>query len=371
VDKQQSDCSNSRVIYGNSSHRKADLENLTKMCYAYGKQISRTGTSNVIFGYNGRDGVVTDANGLIYMRARYYSPEMRRFINADIIPGEISNAITLNRFAYANGNPVSNVDPFGLSTERGSAGKDYLDMRKILPWNQLELCYNLFSNNESSDKKINKGLVDKYEQYGNLIIAALEQLEVKMKKFHTTPTGIDAQSVFEDAKMKIIEAINKNTYPDSFLCDAKFYIEINSNFNRSGSELTSELIGFVPYVGELVSMIEILSNDEIKDIYLFDTLFSLSTQEEIAKLTPYFDDLKILGNFFTVVGVVDAIETIANINSSKNKGTDIVIYYSVNGDSTYMYEAFVDNKFNFDEFYSGYIDYGAIETKYAFKIIEE
>ena len=53
------------------------------------------------------------------MRARYYSPELRRFINADIIAGEISNAITLNRYAYANGNPVSNIDPFGLSAERG------------------------------------------------------------------------------------------------------------------------------------------------------------------------------------------------------------------------------------------------------------
>ena len=81
----------------------------------YGKLISRTGTNKVIFGYNGRDGVVTDDNGLIYMRARYYSPEMKRFINADIVAGGISNAITLNRFAYANGNPVSFVDPFGLS----------------------------------------------------------------------------------------------------------------------------------------------------------------------------------------------------------------------------------------------------------------
>ena len=43
----------------------------------YGKLITRTGTSKVIFGYNGRDGVVTDDNGLIYMRARYYSPQER------------------------------------------------------------------------------------------------------------------------------------------------------------------------------------------------------------------------------------------------------------------------------------------------------
>ena len=85
----------------------------------YGKMTEHIGNSFVILGYNGRDGVVTDRNGLLYMRARYYSPEMRRFINGDILHGEISNAITLNRYAYANGNPVSNTDPFGLSKERG------------------------------------------------------------------------------------------------------------------------------------------------------------------------------------------------------------------------------------------------------------
>ena len=86
----------------------------------YGKLLTRTGTSKVIFGYNGRDGVVTDDNGLIYMRARYYSPEMKRFINADIVAGKLSNAITLNRFAYANGNPVSFIDPFGLWSLKGA-----------------------------------------------------------------------------------------------------------------------------------------------------------------------------------------------------------------------------------------------------------
>ena len=97
----------------------------------YGKLISRTGTNKVIFGYNGRDGVVTDDNGLIYMRARYYSPEMKRFINADIVAGGISNAITLNRFAYANGNPVSNIDPFGLMSEAAYRRKAGLDEERM------------------------------------------------------------------------------------------------------------------------------------------------------------------------------------------------------------------------------------------------
>ena len=80
----------------------------------YGKQISHTGNSFIIFGYNGRDGVITDVNGLLYMRSRYYSPELRRFVNADVLHGNISNSPSLNRYAYVNGNPVSFVDPFGL-----------------------------------------------------------------------------------------------------------------------------------------------------------------------------------------------------------------------------------------------------------------
>ena len=35
--------------------------------------------------YNCRDGVMSDENGLYYMRARYYHPEIERFINADIV----------------------------------------------------------------------------------------------------------------------------------------------------------------------------------------------------------------------------------------------------------------------------------------------
>ena len=77
----------------------------------YGKLESRTGTSLIIFLYNGRDGVVTDSNGLLYMRARYYSPDLKRFVNADIIAGVITDPVTLNRYAYTNGNPVSNIDP--------------------------------------------------------------------------------------------------------------------------------------------------------------------------------------------------------------------------------------------------------------------
>ena len=88
-----------------------------------------------IFLHNGRDGVATDPNGLLYMRARFFAQNLRRFVNSDVIIGEISNAITLNRYAYANGNPVSNVDPFGLSAERTEEADEiqkWIDKLEIL-----------------------------------------------------------------------------------------------------------------------------------------------------------------------------------------------------------------------------------------------
>lgn len=86
----------------------------------YGKLTARTGNTDTPFQYNGRDGAMTDENGLLYMRARYYSPELKRFVNADVFQGNLNNHQTLNRYAYANGNPVSNIDPFGLAAESGS-----------------------------------------------------------------------------------------------------------------------------------------------------------------------------------------------------------------------------------------------------------
>ncbi|WP_152961918.1 toxin C-terminal domain-containing protein [Aneurinibacillus migulanus] len=80
----------------------------------YGEALEHQGETEQPFRYNGRDGVMTDANGLYYMRARYYNPEIKRFVNRDVMAGAIDYAQTLNRYAYVNGNPISYVDPFGL-----------------------------------------------------------------------------------------------------------------------------------------------------------------------------------------------------------------------------------------------------------------
>ncbi|HTI72502.1 MAG TPA: RHS repeat-associated core domain-containing protein [Candidatus Limnocylindria bacterium] len=87
---------------------------------AYGLITKRTGTTDTPFLFNGRFGVMTDANGLYYMRARYYNPFLRRFVNAD--PSGLAGG--LNQYAYANGNPASLIDPFGLAAI-GESGSSY------------------------------------------------------------------------------------------------------------------------------------------------------------------------------------------------------------------------------------------------------
>ncbi|MBP3459522.1 MAG: hypothetical protein J6K58_09950 [Lachnospiraceae bacterium] len=57
--------------------------------------------------YNGKYGVSTDRNGLYYMRARYYNQDIKRFINRDVVSGDITNSQSLNRYRYVQGNPVS------------------------------------------------------------------------------------------------------------------------------------------------------------------------------------------------------------------------------------------------------------------------
>ena len=51
--------------------------------------------------------------GLIYMNARYYMPEVGRFISPDTIVPEPGNPQSFNRYAYALNNPIKYNDPSG------------------------------------------------------------------------------------------------------------------------------------------------------------------------------------------------------------------------------------------------------------------
>jgi RHS repeat-associated protein len=63
------------------------------------------------FKFVGQHGVMTESNGMYYMRARYYDPEVGRFISEDPIGFQGGDT---NLMAYVGNNPVLLIDPSGL-----------------------------------------------------------------------------------------------------------------------------------------------------------------------------------------------------------------------------------------------------------------
>ncbi|QGQ93740.1 RHS repeat-associated core domain-containing protein [Paenibacillus psychroresistens] len=51
--------------------------------------------------------------GLYYLRARYYDPQIGRFINKDTYEGDIKYPLSLNLYTYVYNNPLKYIDPTG------------------------------------------------------------------------------------------------------------------------------------------------------------------------------------------------------------------------------------------------------------------
>jgi len=98
---------------------------------SYGNQTQGPTTNTTVFRWHGTLGCITDANGLVYMRARYYNPRIMRWLSSD--PAGFSGG--LNLFAAFGNNPISKTDPLGLcSNQMVSSGltNPYLNTASLL-----------------------------------------------------------------------------------------------------------------------------------------------------------------------------------------------------------------------------------------------
>jgi RHS repeat-associated protein len=76
----------------------------------YGNLVGTQGTPQTPFGFTGE---MTDPNGLVYLRNRYYDPSLGVFPNLDPVEGAPDIPMSLNRYSYAQGNPINLTDPSG------------------------------------------------------------------------------------------------------------------------------------------------------------------------------------------------------------------------------------------------------------------
>ncbi len=78
----------------------------------FGQVRSRIGSAAQPFAFAGEQ---TDGElGLVYLRARYYDPQVGRFVTQDTFPGHAREPQTINKYVYASDNPVLVTDPTGL-----------------------------------------------------------------------------------------------------------------------------------------------------------------------------------------------------------------------------------------------------------------
>jgi RHS repeat-associated protein len=87
----------------------------------YGNPVASAGTAQTSYGF---DAEQTDSNGLVYLRARHYAPDMGRFMSRDTWQGDDRQPMSYNRWNYTDGNPVNRLDPSGQCwvTVSGSSG---------------------------------------------------------------------------------------------------------------------------------------------------------------------------------------------------------------------------------------------------------
>jgi RHS repeat-associated protein len=77
----------------------------------YGKLLARSGDSGTVYGYTGEQHDA--ATGLVYLRARYYNPNLKVFMSRDPFPGWQTVPASQHGYSYVHNNPVNLTDPSG------------------------------------------------------------------------------------------------------------------------------------------------------------------------------------------------------------------------------------------------------------------
>ncbi len=132
----------------NSTIALLDTAGVASTQYSYepfGRSTTSGAASSNSFQFTGRE---NDGTGLYFYRARYYSPNLQRFISEDPL-GFGGGGVNL--YEYVSGDPVSRIDPSG--TQAAAVGAAV----RLLPLIPPELLPNLLPNLDKTGKHIPGG----------------------------------------------------------------------------------------------------------------------------------------------------------------------------------------------------------------------
>ncbi len=165
----------------------------------FGTVLQKTEPDENRFRYVGTAGVMYEDSSLVFMRARYYDPEIGRFLSEDPI-------WSVNLYPYANNNPVNNVDVNGLEAK----GLDAEDITSIVLesfdggiFYSLGLKYGNIGYHSVQYAKT-KDKTRLYEVLKAPVKFTLSALSVLTKTI-PTPIGIAVSTVVEEAADAVIK----------------------------------------------------------------------------------------------------------------------------------------------------------------------
>ncbi len=96
----------------------------------FGNTRSETGSSELPLGYTGQE--MDPVTGLVQMKARWYDPDAGIFISEDPRSYSPADPFSVQEYLYANGDPVNNIDPSGMTTESAQQPLGALDMADMI-----------------------------------------------------------------------------------------------------------------------------------------------------------------------------------------------------------------------------------------------
>ena len=155
--------------------------------------ISRSKTRGNIYSYTGYQYDLS--TGLMYAQARYYMPEVGRFISADAYKGTVTDPQSLNLYVYCRNNPVNAVDLSGFESIVVSGGyAGYEAFRYMF----IETGINAI-----------KGLQNNYPDEGiSWVISNAGYSDKDIKHFNKTANSLGVNLIIMNDKQQLLDYIN-------------------------------------------------------------------------------------------------------------------------------------------------------------------